>query len=146
MLDLPAMRPALYARETTAARAAGRSPDPPFNEARALCAGNSTNGLAGPGVPQPSMRPALYARETLAATGRCDGWRRPFNEARALCAGNCPAHDRAGLPTHAFNEARALCAGNLSTPSTRNAVIAPPSMRPALYARETNPALQDGPP
>ena len=61
-----------------------------------------------------------------------------FNEARALCAGNLP--ERRGLSgrDRGFNEARALCAGNY-------AIIALAesgdwaSMRPALYARETDP-------
>ena len=64
----PSMRPALYARETGAAECQDSSGSTSsFNEARALCAGNSVHG-------QP--RHASYLLQ------------RAFNEARALCAGN----------------------------------------------------------
>ena len=60
-----------------------------------------------------------------------------FNEARALCAGNFPrlSYD-ISIARNPFNEARALCAGNLR-PWRVNKPRRPPSMRPALYARET---------
>ena len=78
---LPSMRPALYARETPCAcfrdTPSARCKVTSFNEARALCAGNS------------APIPAPLWRETSAP-------HRPFNEARALCAGNFPPCDRRG--------------------------------------------------
>ena len=41
----------------------------------------------------------------------------------------------------AFNEARALCAGNLFELAYRFVPEFEPSMRPALYARETSTTL-----
>ena len=95
---------------------------PTFNEARALCAGNCAQDPF-PGSPADQIR--------------------PFNEARALCAGNCcPTKVLGGAswPATAFNEARALCAGNfpIGPDNWCSKVTRLPSMRPALYARETS--------
>ena len=59
-----------------------------------------------------------------------------FNEARALCAGNSPPKTKSPLEFLSFNEARALCAGNCAS-ERKFPPIDLPSMRPALYARET---------
>ena len=68
-------------------------------------------------APLPSMRPALYARETAP---------------QKLSSGVIRS-------TSSFKEARALCAGNSERmPLLDTGLFAPlPSMRPALYARET---------
>ena len=131
------MRPALYARETASAVEETHALAVPFNEARALCAGNFDDSSSTSAPNAPSMRPALYARETWPYRRRIPFRTGPFNEARALCAGNWRCGPDGAISTRAFNEARALCAGNCQT-VTQRIEDTDPSMRPALYARETN--------
>ena len=133
------MRPALCAREMCYLDSDGFHPRTPFNEARALCAGNAPgrpaahrqrlpsmrpalcaremvrNILSRLGTPcNPSMRPALCAREMrMGRTMRPMRTACPFNEARALCAGNVLVQGVLRKEETSFNEARALCAGNV---------------------------------
>ena len=82
-----------------------------FNEARALCAGNST-------------------AESHAVSG--------FNEARALCAGNCWRDEAPCCPHTCFNEARALCAGNWPSLQPAPPAARKPPMREVVAWTRTN--------
>ena len=134
-------------RETCRRMSSADSPSRTFNEARALCAGNSATGNSERCPARifmrvlrfsPSMRPALYARETDALA------RHP---PRGLAPSMRPA---LYARETSFNEARALSSASAShdvIPSMRPALYAretrratpfSPSMRPALYARETD--------